>query len=237
MILKISIGIAVFTASLFSAQVKAITEDGVEVFLLSDKTWRYVNESDAHLLQNLKVSDTKLVKSVEATFLAKSKNVLAGTYYNPKKWTIANGDLYGPSVDHIFIAKGKSGVIGMMSSEASPIPTLESLKDILVTIVQKRSNFFRLNSSEIRTVNGEKVLFMDYSANVKGIDFVYIGHYLLTDNGFVGLACYTFQKDIEEQRALMEDFINGISIVSADAKTTVVELPPPPVQVKPKKSK
>lgn len=74
--------------SLSSSQVKALTEDGKEVVLFDNKTWRFVNESDEKTLDEIETNETAFVKSKESTFLLKSKKIEAGIYINQK-----NGEL------------------------------------------------------------------------------------------------------------------------------------------------
>jgi hypothetical protein len=44
----------------------------------------------------------------------------------------------------------------MFVSESIEIPTLKNLKDLQVSLIEKRADYFKLKESEYRTVNGLK---------------------------------------------------------------------------------
>jgi hypothetical protein len=82
----------------------------------------------------------------------------------------------------------------MFVSESIEIPTLKNLKDLQVSLIEKRADYFKLKESEYRTVNGLKVLYMRYIANTKGMDFEYQGYFYITESGYCSALTYSQQK-------------------------------------------
>lgn len=215
------------------SQIKALTEDGKEVILLDNKTWKYVNESDEKTLETISTNEQSFEKSKDATFLIKSKKIDAGLYYNPKKWKPTKVAFSSPTLEHVFSNASVPNLYALFVSENAPIQTLKNLKDLLISGIQKNADYFRLKESEYRTINGIKVLHMKYNANAKGIDFEYIGNYYLTPEGYCGITVYTFANKYEESKNDMESFANGLVKAEKSKEVDIVEvLPPPPMSTK-----
>lgn len=214
-----------------AAQTKAITDEGKEVVLFPDKTWRYVNESDALVVENTNTNPDLFVKAAKASFLLKSTRLDAGLYVDTKIWKFQSGSNIGPFVDYILINCASPSVMGFFSSETAPVQTLANLKDILLMTVEKRADYFRLVTSEYRTVNGLRVLYLEYMANLKGLDFTYIGNYYLTNEGYAAALGYTFTSNFDQHRGELTELINGI--VSAKKGDSHVEVQPVKVYTNP----
>ena len=217
-----------------NCQIKGITEEGKDVVLFENGTWRFVNESDNETLETIKTNPNIFTKDVEATFLMRSKKLDVGIFYNPKKWKLANRN---PTkiIEYIFTdAKFPEEGVAIMMSEKVPIPTLKNLKDIIISSVQKNVDYFRLKESEYRTVNGLKVLCLRYIANTKGIDFEYLGYYQILESGYSGIATFSMMKDFERFQPQFEEFLNGFSAVKKDeSKVEIIySNPPPPMRPK-----
>ncbi|GEJ45569.1 MULTISPECIES: hypothetical protein [unclassified Chryseobacterium] len=234
---KIILSACILLSFSVRSQIKALTEDGKEVVLLENKTWKFVNESDEKTLETITTNDELFEKTKESTFIVKSKNVDGGFYYNPKKWKIVKAPESSTFVEYAFNNLSNSTVYALFGSEIMPVQTLKNLKDILIPIIQRNSDYFKLKKSEYRTVNGIKVLHVEYSANVKGLDFEYIANLYLTSGGYCSVSTHTYANQFEANKNEMENFVNGI--VKAEKRgTDVVEImtsPPPPMA--PKKSK
>ncbi|GAB0155794.1 hypothetical protein CHRYSEOSP005_10560 [Chryseobacterium sp. Alg-005] len=216
------------------SQIKALTEDGKEVVLLDNKTWKYVNESDEKTLETISNNEQPFEKSKDATFLIKSKRIDAGLYYNPKKWKPTKVSFSSPTLEQVFTHSSSPNLFALFVSESAPIQTLKNLKDLIISGIQKNADYFRLKESEYRTVNGLKMLHIKYSANTKGIDFEYIGNYYLTSDGYCGVTVYTFANKYGEYKNEIENFASGlVKTEKAEVAIDVVEVaPPPPMSTK-----
>ncbi len=221
-------------SSLFS-QTKALTEDGKEVILFDNKTWRFVNETDEKTLDQIETNEKPFLKSVEANFLLKSKRIDAGIYINSKKWKLAKTSNF-PTAEYTFQNSENPNVMmmGCFISEIVPIQTLKNLLELKEANLQGSVDFFKINKSEYRTINGISVLFLDYSVNTKGIDFRYIVNYYLTEEGYASSIAFSYENNFEKSYDEMQNFINGLVKVDKSTIKETVEYssPPPPMNSK-----
>lgn len=227
---KITFLFLIFNYSFLTSQIKALTEDGREVVLLENKTWRFVNETDEKTLSDIQTNETPVIKSSASTFLMRSKKVDAGIYINPKKWKTIKMSVL-PTAEYTFqsLIDPSTMILGSLMSENAPIQTLKNLRDILLGSIQSKADYFKLNKSEYRTVNGIKVLFIDYSLNTSGMDFHYIGNYYLTEDGYCNVVVFSYEKDFEKNQSEMLHLINGlVKTDKAKIKETIEYAPPPP---------
>lgn len=225
--------LSVFSISIHS-QIKALTEEGKEVVLFDNKTWKFINESDEKTLEEIKSNTQLFNKPTDATFLMKSKKMEIGIYFNPKKWKIINNGFSSAFIDYYFNNITDPSLFAIFGSENVPIQTLKNLKELVIAGVQRNADYFRLKESEYRTVNDIKVLHLKYSVNTKGIDFEYVGNYYLTPEGYGAITAYTFGNKFEERKTELENFINGITKTEKSTKSDIVEEitysnPPPPM--------
>ncbi|WP_415325801.1 hypothetical protein [Chryseobacterium sp. MMS23-Vi53] len=219
------------------SQIKAMTEDGKEIVLFDNKTWKFVNDSDEKALETISTNEQPYEKAKEATFLVKSKKVDGGIYYNPKVWKIIKTEFNFPSLEQVFTNVSNSNIFALFTSENAPVQTLKNLKDLVIASVQKNATYFRLKEAEYRTINNIKVLHMKYSVNAKGLDFEYMGNYYLTSDGYCSITAYTFVNKYDENKKAMENFINGIAKVEKNQVTEAIEVAPPPPPMSSKKTK
>ena len=227
--------LAVLLQSLtFIAQQRALTEDGKEVVLFDNGTWKFVNESDAKVLETIVTNNNLFEKPKTASFLMKSKKLDVGVYFDPKKWKLATQNI-SPHVEYFFTDRGNTeGLFGFMMTEKVQIATLKNLKELIIENVNRNVDFFRLKESEYRTVNGMKVLYIRYAANTKGMDFEYAGNYYINSDGYAGVVGFSSQKMFENSFGAIQELINGISLVSKQEVLEANEYtsPPPPMKSK-----
>lgn len=224
---KIILLYLIFFSLYAKSQIKALTEDGKEVVLLDNKTWKFVNESDEKTLETITTNEQSFEKTKESTFLVKSKNVDGGFYYNPKRWKISRiPNNINPFLEYGFTNVSNSSLFGLFGSEIMPIQSLKNLKDIVISTIQKKADYFRLKTSEYRSINGIKVLHLEYSINLKGLDFEYIANLYLTTEGYCSVTAYTYGNQFEVNKEQMEKFTNGI--VKTEKANEIMEVGPPP---------
>ena len=209
------------------AQIKAVTDEGKEVVLFDNGTWKFVNESDAAVLETITTNDKLFIKDNNATFLFRSKRLNSGLYVNPKVWKITDA-FKAPFLEFAFINSNNYNIYGIFTSENVEIATLKNLKDILIGTVQSRADYFKLKECEYRTVNGLKVIYINYMANSKGMDFEYMTYAFLNENGYCTVSSYCASKSFEQLKPEMEKFINGLVETKKTETVEVYETPPPP---------
>lgn len=218
----------------FIAQQRALTEDGKEVVLFDNGTWKFVNESDAKVLETIVTNNNLFEKPKTASFLMKSKKLDVGVYFDPKKWKLATQNI-SPHVEYFFTDRSNTeGSFGFMMTEKVQIATLKNLKELIIENVKRNVDFFRLKESEYRTVNGMKVLYIRYAANTKGMDFEYAGNYYINSDGYAGVVGFSSQKMFENSFGAIQELINGISLVSKQEVSEANEYTSPPPLMKSK---
>ena len=214
------------------SQIKGLTEDGKEVVLFEDRTWKFMNESDDIALETIKLNSAIFEKDKKATFLIKSKKLNMGIYFNPKEWKVTSQSS-SPYIEYMFNRINvEQQAIGFLLTEKIQIPTYKNLKDIVIANIQRNADYFRLKESEYRTVNGLKVLYLRYVANTKGLDFEYMVYYNLEDDGYAGVTVFSAEKEFEKYLPVFQQFLNGLVAVEKGSEVIEYRSPPPPMPQK-----
>lgn len=187
------------------SQIKAITENGDEVLLLADGSWKYTieQEQEPPIEENTQVYS----KSKNSTFLLKSNKLNIGVWLDAKTWSFKKGE--SDAVNEYSFQKKSGDLYAMFISEKIQIP-LDELKTVAIDNAKKVSTNFRLVKQEFRKVNGINVLMLQMSGNIKGIDFMYYGYYYSNENGTIQLITYTSEKLFKSYFNEIELFINGL---------------------------
>lgn len=194
---------------LAQSQIKAVTEDGREVILFKDGTWKYLQDSSSHSTvgDSLPTNETKFIKTNGSTFLVKSKTFNVGIYINPTKWIFAAHKENEKIPEYRFSLKS-GDAYAMMITETIEID-LDNLRQIAFSNAQKVSLDIKETNAEYRIVNNKKVLCLKMQGTTKGVKFAYLGYYYSSPNGTVQLVTYSSQKDFESNQKEMENFLNG----------------------------
>ncbi len=189
-----------------NAQIKAITENGDEVLLYENGTWKSkVNKSSLFGTTVIPENQTPFKKDPASSFLLKSKVCNVGVWLNPSKWTISKGD---EPQEYKFVLKGES-VYGMMITEKVGFP-LEVLKNAALTNAQNASADVAVVKEEYRTVNGIRVIMMQMEGTLQGIKFTFYGYYYSNEQSSVQVLTWTVQDLFDSHKAEMEKLLNGL---------------------------
>lgn len=194
-----------FLCTIVSAQQKAVTENGDEVLLYQDGSWKYVNENlieDAEIQMNL----NEFEKSEKSSFLLRSNVLNVGFWLNPKEWSFKKAQDNEGAEYELQLKDGD--LYGMIISEQVEIP-LESLRTIAVDNAKTAAPDTKIVKEEYRTVNGKKVLMMQMDGTMQGIKFSYLGYYYSNSNGTVQFITYTSQNLLKRYRSKCENLLNG----------------------------
>ncbi len=191
------------------AQKTAITDQGDQIVLYADGTWKPI-ETDSLSQPQIVMHPTPFKKSGNSTFLVKSNKANVGVWINSKKWSFRKGG-GNDDIEYQFAAKGKD-VYGMMIAERIEIP-IESLAQIAFQNAQKQSADIYIVKREFRMVNGKKVLLMQMNGTIQGIKFSYYGYYYSNPGGTVQMVTYTSQNLFQDQLAYAEELLNGLTLV------------------------
>ncbi|MGZ5189331.1 MAG: hypothetical protein ACXWB5_07855, partial [Kaistella sp.] len=122
-----TLAVLFLSLNIFSQQ-KALTEDGKEVVLFDNGTWKFVNESDAKVLENIPTNENVFEKTKAASFLLRSKKIDVGIFFDPKKWKLATQNI-SPHVEYFFTERsGTEEHFAFVITEKVQIATLKNLK-------------------------------------------------------------------------------------------------------------
>ncbi|OKS89221.1 hypothetical protein [Mucilaginibacter polytrichastri] len=131
------------------AQINALTENGRQVVLFDNGTWKYSADSTGgNLTDTIKTNRAKFVKSPYATFLVKSNTVNVGVYINPAKWTFSPHRDNEIVPEYRFSLKSGNGQ-AMLATEKTPI-NLKNMRNIALINAQKAAADARITGQEYR---------------------------------------------------------------------------------------
>jgi len=197
------------------AQINALTDDGKQVILNTDGTWKYASPvvlGDSNDPDSIKTNPVKFSKSPNATFLVKSNTVNVGIFINPAKWTFAPHHENEANLEYRFNLKTGDGM-AILEAEKTPIP-LVNMRNIALINAQKAAVDAKIVSEEYRVVNNTKILFLEMSGTLQGIKFRYMGYYFSNDKGTVQLLSYTTEAMYNNAHKELETFLNGLTAIN-----------------------
>lgn len=203
------IGLILMYSTFVSAQIKAITESGDELFLYQDGTWEYANDNLIDGSQ-IPVSEQEYLKDENSTFLVKSKVLDVGIWINPKTWSFSKGT-DEDAFEFQFQKKGDD-LYGMLIAERIEIP-VETLRGIALDNAKAVAPDIKIVNEEYRTVNGTQVLMMQMVGSIQGMKVKYDGYYYSNSNGTIQLLTYTGLSLHDDYFETIEIFLNGFLVL------------------------
>ncbi|MDB4903839.1 MAG: hypothetical protein JWQ63_3120 [Mucilaginibacter sp.] len=195
-------------------QVNALTEDGRQVILFNNGTWKYHNDSTLNKknhADSIKINPVKFSKSTSSTFLAKSNTVNIGVFIDPDKWTLKTHNENESNPEYRFSLKSGDGY-AMLETEKTPIG-LDVMRNIALINAQKAAIDAKITTQEYRIVNNKKILFLEMSGTIQGIKFKYMGYYFSNEKGTTQLLSYTTEAMYNEANKELETFLNGLVVI------------------------
>ena len=202
----ITLGTLFFTL-LSNAQINAVTENGDEVLLYKDNTWKYSNESLNETVEILR-NDKPFTKEKKSSFLVKSSKTNIGVWINPKDWGFSKSKTDSPG-EFNFNHK-QHDVYGMLIAEKTEV-TVEALTDIAYENALEAAPDIKIVEKEYRTVNGLEVIMMKMKGTIQGIKFIYFGYYFSNAQGAFQFLTYTSQNVFNEYKNDMLHLLNGLT--------------------------
>ena len=198
---------AIIFSFTLKAEQKAITDTGKTVILNDDGTWHYQGAVTAP--ETVKITFNKAIfkKDASQDFAVKSKKNNSAVAINTKKWLFKPSTV-NQAAEYQFVLKGKD-VYGMLIAEAIGM-TPEGLANIALINARKAAPNAKVIKKEYRIVNGKKMIYMEMSGSMQGINFVYCGYYYADQNGSTQLVTYTSSNLVKKYSADIEQFLNGL---------------------------
>ena len=207
-----SLFICVIFAFASQAQKKAVTENGDEVILYDNGTWKYINTPEAQDL--IKVNPVIFSKNKASTFLLKSKKSGLGFWVDPKKWNIGKG-VNNSDAEFEMHLKGQS-VDGYILTEETEI-ALESLRDIALMNGRKSAPDLEIIHQEFRTVNNLKVLYLNMVGTTSGLKFTLDGYYFSNANSIVQFVVTSLPASGKKYATEINELLNGLVEINSTA--------------------
>lgn len=190
----------------FQAQQKAVTENGEEVLLYEDGTWKYQNEEEISDNET-PTNSISFKKDNASTFLLKSNKFNVGFWLNPKLWSFKKATEASEAEYKLILKSGD--IYGMIITEKVEIP-LETLKSIALENGKTAAPDLKIVKEEYRVVNGNKILLLQMTGTIKGIKFSYYGYYFSNKNGTVQFITYSSKSLLDSNKTKIESLLNGL---------------------------
>ena len=207
MIKKLIILVTIFFTISMNAQMNALTENGDQVILYKNNTWKYLSDSLNVATEILK-NDKLFIKNEKSSFLVKSAKTNIGTWINPKNWNFSKSE--PNSASEFSFNNKKLDVYGMLIVEKAEIP-LESLIEIAYENALEAAPDVEIVEKEYRNVNGLEVIMMKMKGTIQGVKFIYYGYYYSSSEGSFQFLTYTSQNLFKEYEDDMLDLLNGFT--------------------------
>jgi hypothetical protein len=189
-----------------SAQQKAITQTGEEVVLYNNGTWIYTHR-DSLKTEEIPTSAGVFNKSINASFLLKSKRINIGCWIDPEKWKFQQAPVHDPAeyeLDHV-----NGNMYALMLTENLDIPVV-SLGNIAIQNARDVAPDLTIIGKEYRMVNGKKVLMIRMVGTIQDIRFSYYGYYYAANGGATQFLVYSSEAFMEENLSEVEELLNGL---------------------------
>ncbi len=195
----------IFVTSLSNSQIKAVTENGDEVILYDDKSWKFINENINKEFDSSK-SYPVYYHDENSTFLLKSNVNNVGVMIDPKKWSFNKSATDDSEFE--FELKNES-LYGLMINEKMEIP-LQTLKESAFYNFDFAANDANILEQEYRYINDLLVLKLHMQGTIDGLSVYYYGYYFSGDNGTTQFVTYSTSNLFELYKNEAELLLNGL---------------------------
>ena len=199
-----------------TAQKKAITDQGDEVILYENGTWKYTKDFDAKDNNKIPLSSINHVRNKNASFLLKSSKGNLGFWIDPKKWNFGKSSS-NKSAEYEFSLKDET-LFGVIISEAVNIP-IESYVDIAIQNGRDAAPDMKIVHKEYRIVNGLKVLHLQMEGTQAGVKFLYYTYYYSTENATIQFLVTSYASSFKKHASDAEELLNGLTTIGLQSAT------------------
>jgi hypothetical protein len=131
-----------------------------------------------------------------------------GIRYNPAEWKSSAGAIEQGTYQ--FQHTGGELYVRVVS-ERLQIP-IESMPEVAITNARAADPKAKITRQGYRTVNGLRMLYLDFEATPSGIPIAYVGHYYSDASGTVQVIAWTGRNLLEEHRDEIERFVSGFEV-------------------------
>ena len=190
-----------------NAQVKAVTENGDEVILNKDGTWRSASVTPSY---ETRLDTAVITKSAKATFLLKGKRIKYGIWIDPKKWSFSSAKPNEETPIEYRITLKNGDAYAMTIPEGIGIG-LDNIVNFTLENTKKTAPDARVVRESTVSVNGNIMRLVEKRATVQGIKFVYFAYYYSTDDMTIQFITYTSESLWNKHKGDMEELLSGFT--------------------------
>lgn len=191
------------------SQKTAITDNGDEVILYDNGTWKYSKDFKNEETP-IPMNPIKFTRDKESSFLLKSNKIHLGFWLDPKKWRF-NKATSNEDAEYELQLKEQSMQVVIISEKIQL--SLVALRGIVITNAVAVSPDYHILHEEYRMVNGLKVLYMQAEATVSGMKAFYYSYYYTDSTSALQFVAIGFIKANNEDKKNAEDLLNGLVII------------------------
>lgn len=209
--------VLLLTAHQGFAQVKAITEEGKEVVLYTNGTWKFIEEPV--IIEE--EGDTIVANTPDgASFELKGDVPKFRIRINPAKWEIKKGE---EGVSYLFKFRRGDAYV-MLIAEEYEFP-IDELLEIAVQNGLKNAPDLKVVKTQNRVINNIELKSMEMEGTMAGIQINYLGYYYSNSGGTIQLVGFTAKKLYPKYQPEIEELLNGFAGIDNAEKDTS-EKPP-----------
>lgn len=188
-------------------QVNAITEDGYQIQIFDDGTWKYL-DTTLNEKRFIKENDTLFKVSKQSRTSVKSKIVDVQIKLDTEDW------IFIPSSemeDSEFSFNNKfAELYAVMITENVQIP-IENLRNIALINARDFVDNLKIIKEEYRKVNDTKVLYLSFEGEVEKMKLIYNNYYYSGEDGVVQFITYAEKDVAKAENQKIFDLLNGFT--------------------------
>lgn len=196
-----------FIPCFVTAQINAVTEEGYQIQVFDDGTWKYV---DTTLNEKRFIKENKSVFQVpkNSKYNVSSKVVDVKIMLDEDEWYFIPTPK--SDVSEFSFNNKNEEIYGIVISEKAQIP-LENLRNIALINARDNVENLRVIEEEYRFVNDVKVLYISFEGKVESLPLVYNNYYYSGEDGVVQFVTYAQKEIALNNKELMFDLLNGFT--------------------------
>ncbi|TGN00152.1 hypothetical protein [Leptospira dzoumogneensis] len=180
------------------------TKTGKKIVLKENFTWQYAPEPKVDPSKKSN-SARSILKGTDQTNLLKSKSGIYSVFYNPTLWTSITEN--HEFAEFHFVNQARTGN-AMVIYEGLEIP-LESFPELVLLNVVKTDPDARIINIEDCSVNGVAGKIVTYTAQIKGLRFIFYSFLASGNFGSIQFSTFTLESQFEKEKANFEKVISG----------------------------
>lgn len=180
------------------------TKAGKKIILKENFTWQYAPEPKVD--PSKKSNTTRpILKGTDQTSLIKSTSGVYSVFYNSAQWTSVTEN--HEFAEFHFVNQTRTGN-AMVIYEGLEIP-LGSFPELVLLNVVKTDPDARILNIEDCSVNGVLGKIVTYTAQIKGLRFIFYSFLTSGNFGSVQFSTFTLESQFEKEKANFEKVISG----------------------------